>query len=180
MQFIRRSYVDDFSSHVVVVVTLRAEGGRAVGRSGGRAVGRSGGRAVGQRCVESLLLNAQRMLRLLQGRLKRGFACSEVGRVVVEEVIVPAFAVIFRSRRMDRPARGQYSAGTVDRALHAAVTLAEGAVMRAILDLAELAHNALLNCARLPLAIRKPLLVAALDARNARVAGASFRGAPIR
>ena len=37
MQFIRRSYVDDFSSHVVVVVALRAEGGRAVGRSGGRA-----------------------------------------------------------------------------------------------------------------------------------------------
>ena len=46
MQFIRRSYVDDFSSHVVVVVALRAEGGRAVGRSGGRAVGRSGSGAL--------------------------------------------------------------------------------------------------------------------------------------
>ena len=44
MQFIRRSYVDDFSSHVVVVVALSVEGGRAVGRSswpGGGAVGRS-------------------------------------------------------------------------------------------------------------------------------------------
>ena len=35
MQFIRRSNVDDLPSHVVLVVALRAEDGRAVGRSGG-------------------------------------------------------------------------------------------------------------------------------------------------